>query len=403
MNWIKKNKHLWVIPIYGIFYLLSFGWLEKHNTVVYTVHAGLDDLIPFNEYFIIPYMLWFAFVAAVVCYFAFFAGNRKEYWQLIWTLGTGMTVFLIVSFLFPNGQELRPEVTGSGFFQEAVRILYKIDTPTNILPSIHVFNSAACWIAVAKAEGMQRRPAVKGLTGCLAVLIILSTMLLKQHSVVDVSLALLLNVLCYYVFYRFVPEHYEELAGFFTKKELLTIPNLLSAFRLVLAILFLGIYQRMGLEAGRERMGIILILSAVSDFLDGKIARRFHMVSEVGKILDPVADKLTQGVLLICLLSRYRMASVILMLFLLKECCTTLDGARTIAKARKNDGAKWYGKVSTAVFYAVMLILNFVPGITDKTADFLLGVSGVFILLAFVMYTKEFRNIRKNSSLSHMA
>ena len=141
MEFLKKYKHTLIIPIYGIFYMLAFGYVEQRKVPINIIHMKIDDYIPFCEYFIIPYLLWFAYVAVTVFYFAFINKNKQEYWQFILTLGIGMTLFIVVSLIYPNGQNLRPELTGDGIFIQLVQYLYTIDTPTNILPSIHVFNS----------------------------------------------------------------------------------------------------------------------------------------------------------------------------------------------------------------------------------------------------------------------
>ena len=115
----------------------------------------MDDLIPFCEYFIIPYVLWFLVVLGSVMYFALGSPGKKEYYQYMATLGVGMTLFLIISFVYPNGQNLRPELTGEGPFIQAVQLLYQTDTPTNIFPSIHVFNAVACCVALLNNKKMQ--------------------------------------------------------------------------------------------------------------------------------------------------------------------------------------------------------------------------------------------------------
>jgi cardiolipin synthase len=149
--------------------------------------------------------------------------------------------------------------------------------------------------------------------------------------------------------------------------------------------------------AGKQEILIgILIVSAVTDLLDGKIARRFHMISEVGKILDPIADKLTQGILLICFLMEYQMAKYVLILFLVKESYMGIMGLKTIRATGKNEGSMWYGKISTVVFYAVMMILALFPQIPQQVGELLLICCGAFMLLAFVQYGRRFHKLRKN-------
>lgn len=345
----KKNKHIWIIPVYAIFYMTAFGLLEKSAAKPHIVHSA-------------------------------FLG----------TLGTGMTAFLIISFVYPNGHELRPVLTEGNAFLGAVDILYKIDTPTNVLPSIHVFNTLACSAAVFRNAACRKHKGILAGTGLLAGAIILSTMFLKQHSVLDVLLALILYVLCDQVFYKWIPSHREELSGLLTREEVLTIPNLLSLFRLALAVLFLGIAQRGGVEENRTVLTAILTVSGISDFLDGKIARRFHMVSEVGKLIDPIADKVTQGALLLCLFQKYELVRGVFLLFLVKESYMAVAGTKTVKKLRKNEGAKWYGKVSTAVFYFVMVVLIVFRDLLESTANLLIGCCGVCMLFAFVMYARQY-------------
>ena len=144
-KFIRKYKHGLAIILYALLYIILFAWLENRPVHMYhVIHTVFDDMIPFCEYFIVPYMLWFPYMIMAVFYFIFINKNKHEYWQLALNLMMGMTVFLIVSFLYPNIQHLRPsEFPRDNVFTDAVRWLYSTDTPTNILPSIHVFNSLA--------------------------------------------------------------------------------------------------------------------------------------------------------------------------------------------------------------------------------------------------------------------
>ncbi|XCP84945.1 CDP-alcohol phosphatidyltransferase family protein [Roseburia hominis] len=178
------------------------------------------------------------------------------------------------------------------------------------------------------------------------------------------------------------------------KAKVFTIPNVLSALRIVLAFAFLAIFFR-EMENQQIYLNVILLVSAVSDALDGKIARRFDMVTELGKILDPIADKLTQIILLICMVSRYPAILPVLVLFLIKEITVAVSGGFVIWKTGVNGGAKWYGKLSTAVFYVVMLFLIVFPQIPERVAEIMIFVSGGFILFAFNMYMRLFVSLLK--------
>jgi cardiolipin synthase len=171
-------------------------------------------------------------------------------------------------------------------------------------------------------------------------------------------------------------------------------------FRILLAMVYLHIYLTLDVEGKPLILAGILLLSAVTDCLDGQIARRFHMVSELGKILDPIADKLTQGILLICLLYQYKAAKYVLLLFVLKEIYMGIVGLKTITVTGKNDGAMWFGKINTTVFYIVMFLLAMFPGISKPIAEGLLILCGISILLAWGLYAhyykEEIKNCKKN-------
>ena len=185
---------LWIL-VYMAFYLVGFSIVEHAGHRHYhIIHSVIDDMIPFNEYFIIPYMLWFIYLTVGVCWFIFFCKNRREYYKLVSVLAIGMTIFLIVSCVFPNKQDLRPEVfVHENVFTQMVGWLYRTDTPTNILPSIHVFNSLVMFFALNRTQQLKPYRLVRFLAGLLSVSIVLSTMFLKQHSVVDVSLGTLMS------------------------------------------------------------------------------------------------------------------------------------------------------------------------------------------------------------------
>lgn len=187
--------------LYWLIYLPWFGHLEKTVTThFHVIHVALDDYIPFCEYFIIPYFLWFAYVAWGIAYF--YIKNKDEYFKLCTVLFTGMTIFLIVSTIYPNGHYLRPaSFERTNIFTEAVKWLYMTDTATNLFPSIHVYNSIAINMAVFHSENFKKNWFVRILSSVLMVSIILSTMFLKQHSVFDVVTGIVLAVFMYSIVY----------------------------------------------------------------------------------------------------------------------------------------------------------------------------------------------------------
>ena len=201
----KKNKHLlWLL--YFLIYLPWFNILEKKVTTEYhVIHTPLDDWIPFCEYFVIPYLLWFGYVAWGLLYMAFH--DVKDYYKLCTVLFTGMTVFLIISTLYPNGQILRPtDFPRDNIFIDLVKDLYLGDTPTNIFPSIHAYNSIGVHLAVRNSSRLKGNKFAQYGSFVLSVLIILSTMFLKQHSVIDVIGAIVLAIPAYHLAYVWEPK-----------------------------------------------------------------------------------------------------------------------------------------------------------------------------------------------------
>jgi len=197
-----RYKHGIPLLIYGTIYLTWFAHLERTNVKDYRIiHMAADDYIPFCEIFVLPYFLWFAYVAAVVVYFFF--KNRQDYYRVCSFLFTGMTIFLIISTLWPNGHNLRPAVMPrDNIFTDMIAFLWKTDTPTNLWPSIHVYNSMGAHIAVMRSEALRNKSGLRIGSGILAFSIILSTMFIKQHSVFDVLTGIAMGAVMYVLVYR---------------------------------------------------------------------------------------------------------------------------------------------------------------------------------------------------------
>lgn len=195
-NFIKKYGHAWVF-LYGIIYMLWFGYLERTVTTDFSlISSPLDKYIPFVEYFIIPYLLWFVYVAGTCIYFFF--TNKMDFYRFTITCIIGMTIFLIVCTVFPNGLKLRPtHFQHDNIFIDLVKMVYALDTPTNVLPSLHVYNSLACHAAIFHSEKLSQKKWIVHSSLILCISIVLSTMFLKQHSVVDVISAFIMFYFVY--------------------------------------------------------------------------------------------------------------------------------------------------------------------------------------------------------------
>lgn len=200
---LLKYRHALPLLIYGIIYLSWFTHLEHTVTKNYhVIHMNIDDYIPFVEVFVIPYFLWFVYVAAVVMFFFF--TNKDDYYRTCIFLFTGMTIFLIISTLWPNGHHLRPYIMPrDNIFTHMVAGLYKTDTATNLWPSIHVYNSIGAHLAIKRSSYFKDKLIIQWASFVLASSIVLSTVFIKQHSMFDVITAFCLAAIMYIVVYRY--------------------------------------------------------------------------------------------------------------------------------------------------------------------------------------------------------
>lgn len=173
------------------------------------------------------------------------------------------------------------------------------------------------------------------------------------------------------------------------RKEIQTIPNLLSIFR----ILLLPIYLYFVLRQSFYVAGTIIVVSGLSDYLDGVIARRYNQVTGLGKVLDPFADKLTQ-LFLILSMAWYRPWLWLLFgLFLIKEGFMFVAGLIGLSKNIKLSGAKWYGKVATAVIYVGMILLLLFPELPTLWVRVIFAVITYGLLQSFILYAVEYRKM----------
>ena len=198
-----RYSHSWVL-LYFFIYMPWFNYLEATVTTdsTYTlIYSPIDDLIPFNELFVIPYILWFAYVAAAVLYFLFFA-KKSDFYKLTGFLFSGMTICLIIYTFFPNGQGLRlTEFPRDNFLVVLVKSFYNNDTPTNVCPSIHCFNSIGVSIAILTCDKLKNKHFIKISSTIMTILIMLSTCFIKQHSIVDMFGAIVLSVILFSIIY----------------------------------------------------------------------------------------------------------------------------------------------------------------------------------------------------------
>lgn len=170
------------------------------------------------------------------------------------------------------------------------------------------------------------------------------------------------------------------------KKQIFTIPNLLSLFRLLLIPVYVVLYLNATSTTDYILAAAILTVSCLTDLVDGYIARHYHMISTVGKILDPLADKATQFTLIICLGIRYPVLFWIIGLFVVKELFQLIAGAVAWRKGWILKGAQFSGKICTTVLFASMILLVLVPSIGETAVTVITIIDGLFLLYAFIDY-----------------
>lgn len=180
------------------------------------------------------------------------------------------------------------------------------------------------------------------------------------------------------------------------KKEILTVPNLLSLFRLGLLPVYVHVYLRAAHSRAYLLAGGLMALSCLTDLLDGWIARKLDQVTTLGKILDPLADKITQFTLTLCLSLKYPVLHPVLMLLVVKEIFQLTVGLFFFLKGQMLPGALMAGKICTTVLFISLIGLVLLPELPAAAVRMIALVDGVFLLLSFVSYILAYfgRNIK---------
>lgn len=174
------------------------------------------------------------------------------------------------------------------------------------------------------------------------------------------------------------------------KKDIFTIPNLLSLFRLLLIPVYVVIYLNAQDHADYYLAAGILTVSCLTDLIDGKIARHFNMISSLGKILDPLADKATQFTLILCLASKYNILWYLVGLFVLKESYQLIAGSLRLRKKKMLKGALISGKICTTVLFISLILMVMLPGLSEKVVNIIVIIDSIFMLVAFIEYAAAY-------------
>ena len=174
------------------------------------------------------------------------------------------------------------------------------------------------------------------------------------------------------------------------KKDIFTIPKLLSLFRLVLIPVYATVYLNATQNYQFILAGFILAVSCLTDMIDGKIARKYGMITTLGKVLDPLADKLTQLTLTICLSMKYPVLYPVLGLFIMKELFQLVIGVVFLRKGKMLPGALLAGKVCTTVLFISLIALVLLPDIDPAAVTVIAVIDALFLGVSFMSYAMAY-------------
>ncbi|MBR2915927.1 MAG: CDP-alcohol phosphatidyltransferase family protein [Clostridia bacterium] len=184
------------------------------------------------------------------------------------------------------------------------------------------------------------------------------------------------------------------------QEKIITIPNILSFFRLCLIPVIVWLYT---VKQNYLWTLLILLFSAVTDIVDGIIARKCNMISDFGKAFDPVADKLTQMAMLFCLVSRFPYMMIPFVLLVVKEVFTGITALITIKRTNTVKGAVWHGKLTTIALYSMMAIHLLWYNIPSTVSLILVGICIGIMLMSFILYTIQNIKAIKNGIFEETA
>ncbi|SDM68273.1 CDP-alcohol phosphatidyltransferase family protein [Acetanaerobacterium elongatum] len=179
------------------------------------------------------------------------------------------------------------------------------------------------------------------------------------------------------------------------KRDALSIPNILSYIRILLVPVFAVMYLTAHTTWEYLLAALILLLSGLTDLCDGYIARHFDMITNLGKVLDPAADKLTQATVAVCLAIRIEGMALLLTIFIAKEVIMAGASIFLMSRGGKINGSQWFGKLATAVFYSVMVLIVAIPGIDPAVRVGMIALSAALMIFALISYVPTFFMINK--------
>lgn len=171
------------------------------------------------------------------------------------------------------------------------------------------------------------------------------------------------------------------------KGQFLAIPNLLSYFRIIIIIPFVILF----LNDSYINAAALLVVSGVTDVLDGKIARKFNQITELGKVLDPLADKLTLIAVVLCMGTKFPEIVPLVIAFLIKDVAMLIASVFILKRDIVPVASKWYGKMATIVFYLSAICIVFLKAILGISIPFLnvtlFSITAIFMIFALYKYS----------------
>lgn len=193
---IKKNKQLF---LFGLFFILSFLYFftQYINTEYHSIYSRLDSYIPFMPIFILPYIVWYVYVPLPMIYTCF--KNKSLFFKQITALFLGAAISIIIFIIYPTKIDFRPSVDGGGFLNYLCRLIYANDKPVNVFPSLHAYEATIIHLITFKNTEYKNLYLLRACSAVIMVFICLSTVFVKQHSVIDLFAGCILAVLVYFV------------------------------------------------------------------------------------------------------------------------------------------------------------------------------------------------------------
>lgn len=199
LNKLKDNKHLIQVFIYLI--LITIFLIEDNiNLGGHVMYSKLDDMIPFVPVFIIPYCSWFLFIAFTGI--IFLLKSKIDLEKTFLSINICMAIGLLTYFIYPSCLTIRPKTYGNDIFSQIVKLLQEGDSPSNVCPSLHVAISISLCTGIINSIYFKNKHAMKFFTVILTFFICISTLFIKQHSVIDVVFGLLLGFASYVFVYK---------------------------------------------------------------------------------------------------------------------------------------------------------------------------------------------------------